>query len=138
MECVIDASNHVIGRLASIVAKLALEGNVIHVVNCKNVLITGNKLSIVEDFNRKLRRGDPYKGPFYPKTPEGIVRRTIRGMIPYKKYHGRIAFKNIKTYRNFPKELSKLKKYEIERKEIRCKYINLSELCYILNGGKYD
>ena len=43
-------------------------------------------------------------GPKYPRRPDDIFRRTVRGMIPYKKPKGREAFKGLKVYVGVPKE----------------------------------
>jgi len=50
-------------------------------LNCKEVIITGNKKDIREKFEQKRRRvGSGQKGPKHSKNPERIVKRTIRGM----------------------------------------------------------
>jgi len=77
----IDAKDHVLGRLASYTAKLALEGYEINIVNSEKVVVTGKKEIILEQWKHKiLERGDWYKGPFYPKRPDLILRRVMRGM----------------------------------------------------------
>lgn len=47
---VIDAKGHLLGRLASIVAKQLLQGKKIAVVRCEEMLISGSRkyLSLVE------------------------------------------------------------------------------------------
>ncbi len=106
MKVVVDAKDHILGRLASKVAKLALEGNEVIILNAEKVVISGtNKKNVEEFFKEKHERGDPYHGPFYPRYPDQIVKRVIRGMLPYKKERGRKAFKRIKAYIGIPEEL---------------------------------
>jgi len=101
----IDASDHVLGRLASKVAKLALMGYEIHIVNTEKTVITGKKEFVLSYLKHKiLERGDWYKGPFYPKRPDKVVKRVVRGMLP-KNWRGRVALKRIKTYVGVPDEL---------------------------------
>jgi len=101
----IDASDHVLGRLASKVAKLALLGYEVHVVNAEKTVITGKKDFVLSYWKHKiLERGDWYKGPFYPKRPDRIVKRVVRGMLP-KNWRGRIALKRVKAYIGVPDEL---------------------------------
>ena len=37
-------------------------------------------------------------GPYYPKRPDRIMKRSIRGMLPYKRPRGREAFEGIRVY----------------------------------------
>ena len=50
---IIDGENAVMGRLASYVAKQALQGEEISIVNCNKVLITGNK-KFIEKLGEEL------------------------------------------------------------------------------------
>ena len=117
---IIDGTNAILGRLASYVAKEALRGEEIAVINCDAVQITGNKRMIEEEFKEKRSRfGHSQKGPKHHKTTEKMVKRTIRGMLPdHRQGRGRIAFKKIKCYNKVPKELENEKpiKMAVEKK----------------------
>ena len=106
---ILDGSNLVLGRLASFAAKKALEGENITIVNCENIIVSSNKEFLLQHYKSKNERGHPYHGPFFPKMPDRIVRRTIRGMLPYKQERGRKAFKKIKCYLGIPVELQNKK-----------------------------
>jgi large subunit ribosomal protein L13 len=93
----IDGTNAVLGRLSSAVAKELLKGNAIHIVNAEKVIITGDSQHIINNYLERRRRGSPQHGPFFPSTPDAIVRRCVRGMLPYKTSKGRAAFKNLKV-----------------------------------------
>ncbi|ABR56673.1 50S ribosomal protein L13 [Methanococcus aeolicus] len=101
MTVVIDAENAVVGRLASRVAKLALMGEDVLVVNAEKAIMTGNKEFIFAKYtqlrNRKSISNPRDMGPKYPRRPDDIVRRIIRGMVPYKKPRGAEAFRKIKV-----------------------------------------
>ena len=98
---VIDAKNAVAGRLASYAAKLALSGEEVLIINAEKAIITGNKKYIFEKFlqrrHRKSITNPRRMGPKYPRRPDDILRRMIRGMLPYKKAKGREAFKRVKV-----------------------------------------
>ncbi|MEM0480652.1 MAG: 50S ribosomal protein L13 [Candidatus Aenigmatarchaeota archaeon] len=133
MEVVIDASNKVAGRLASEIAKLLLSGYKVYVVNAEKAIISGKKEVIIREFLNRRARGDPYKGPFYPKRPDNIFRRMVRGMLPYKKERGKRALKNLKVYIGFPEELKKLSDKIINLKvkdasELTCEYVTIEEI----------
>ncbi len=138
---VINGENAILGRLASYAAKKALEGYTVYIVNAEKVAITGNKDDILRRYLEKIQRGDPHKGPFFPRQPHLIVRRTIRGMLPWKKKRGREAYRRVKVFIGFPEELKKYevveldRKYKIEKLKIP-KFIYLGELSRLI-GGKW-
>lgn len=128
MAKIIDGKNAVLGRLASYTAKEALKGEEIIVLNCEQIIITGNKKNIKENFEIKRSRvGSSQKGPKHSKISEKIVKRTIRGMLPdHRKGRGKIAYKRIKCYSGIPKEFQESKKI-IGGKEKRTKFAQIKE-----------
>jgi len=103
---IIDGTGAVLGRLASYVAKEALKGEEIAILNCDEIIISGNKKNIRAEFQkRRSRVGAGQKGPKLGKTSEKIVKRAVRGMLPEHRFgRGRQAFKRIKCYKGVPKE----------------------------------
>lgn len=101
----IDANGLILGRLATRVAKLALAGEQIQIINCDKAVISGNRKNISERLEHLRHMGTPFKGPFYPGKPERMVKRAIRGMLPYKQERGRLALKRVKCYTGQPTEL---------------------------------
>lgn len=115
-EIVINAEGHILGRLASYVAKKAIEKNKIVVVNAEKALMIGNKNVIIEKFKQRRSfrmKGNPMKGPKYPRMPDRILRRAIRGMLPYKKAKGREAYHRVKVYIGVPERYVKVKQEKI-------------------------
>lgn len=109
---VIDASNLVLGRLASNAAERALKGEKIDIVNAEKTIIIGHKINVINKFKRKLGigiKGNPEKGPKHSKTPYRILRRTIRGMLPYKRERGKKALKRVRVYLGVPKKFKEKK-----------------------------
>ena len=108
---IIDGTNAVLGRLSSYVAKEALKGEDVAVLNCEKIIITGNKKFTEADFKAKRGRiGHSQKGPKISRLPHMIVKRAIRGMLPdHRVGRGRIAFKKIKCYKGIPKEFENQK-----------------------------
>lgn len=128
MTKIIDGKNAVLGRLASYAAKESLKGEEIIILNCEQIIITGNKKNIEKEFQEKRSRfGSSQKGPKHPKTSEKIVKRVIRGMLPdHRKGRGRVAFRKIKCYVGIPKEFQDVKKI-IAGKEKICKFSQVKE-----------
>ena len=108
---IINGENLLLGRLASFAAKKALLGEEIIIVNSEKVVVSGKKPMVFRYFKAKIERGNVFKGPFVSRMPDQIVRRAVRGMLPYKKERGRKAFKRVKCYIGIPKEYAN-KKYE--------------------------
>ena len=107
MVTVIDATGLVLGRMATDVAKRALNGEEVHIVNAEKAIIVGaSKQSIQARYKFKREVGTMRKGPYFPREPHLIVKRTCRGMMPYQKADGRAAYKRIKAHIGTPKELA--------------------------------
>ncbi len=99
---IVDATNLVLGRMASFVAKQALLGEKVDIVNCEKAVITGKKEVVFQKYKDQVERGTPQWGPFLPKMPDRFVRRAIRGMLEYKKTRGKETFKRIMCYSGVP------------------------------------
>lgn len=112
----IDGKGTVMGRLASFAAKEALKGEDIKVFNCDEVIITGNKKSIKDEFEvKRARIGHSQKGPKHHGLSFKIVKRAIRGMLPdHREGRGRIAYKRIMCYSNIPTEFEGKEMMKIE------------------------
>ena len=117
MAIVIDAKGATLGRLGTHVAKRLLQGEEIAIINSEKAIISGKKSAIKKRYTQKREVGTYRKGPFYPRKPDQIVKRSIRGMIPYQKPHGREAFKRLKCYNDIPEEFSKAKIEKIKEAE---------------------
>ena len=91
MRVIIDAENAIAGRLASRVARELLSNKTVAVINAEKAVVSGNPAFTQEFFRQKTARGDPVRGPFYPRTTERILRRIIRGMLPRRPIRRRDA-----------------------------------------------
>lgn len=125
---IINGKNAILGRLAAVVAKRLLEGDKIEIVNAEQVIVTGDPKSILNHYKAKRRRGSPHHGPFFPCSPDKILRRTIRGMLPYKKPKGRKALARLKVHNNIPKDLKNEKFETVAVKDIESNFIRLKDI----------
>ena len=135
---IIDATNKILGRIGTFVAKKALQDEKVQIINCEKAVVTGNKGQVLAKFKQRRDRGVPLKGPYYPRTPDAIMRRSIRGMLPFKKARGRKAFKNILCYTSVPEDLRDKKTEEIKNAEIEkvpnLKYVTIEKISKYLGG----
>lgn len=126
---VIDGKDAVLGRLASYAAKESLKGEEINVINCEQIIITGNKKFTEQNLRNKRKRiGSGQKGPKISRTSEKIVKRAIRGMLPdHREGRGRAAFKRIKCYVGIPPEFKDLKKISFNDED-KLKYVKVKDI----------
>lgn len=109
-ELTLDATNLIVGRMASYLAKQALLGHAINVLNCEHAVMSGNPASIREKYYlRRRETGQPQTGPFVPKVPDRFVRRIIRGMLPHKQPRGKEAYGRVMCYIGVPEKFKTAK-----------------------------
>ena len=97
-DVVIDARDCILGRVASEVAQRAMAGEKIAIINAEDAVITGSDDDIMSVYRKRLDVGSD-RGPYYPKRPDRIFKRAVRGMLPYKK----------------PRERSRLRRQPVRR-----------------------
>ena len=114
MVTVIDAKGHILGRLASNVAERIMDGEEIVILNAEAVIITGTKEMVFADFKTKVDRGQIRKGPYYPRRADLLLKRTIRGMIPWTTTSGREAYRRIHAFVGSPEQFNDVEKETIE------------------------
>jgi large subunit ribosomal protein L13 len=133
----IDADGAVLGRLASEMAKRLLAGEEITVVNAEKAVVTGSKENIMFHYKEQRFIGSTRKGPFFPRMPDRILRRTVRGMLPFHRYKGRMAYKRLHVFIGIPRELGMV---QTEKAGVRRmhgpRYISLGEVSHLL-GAKF-
>lgn len=129
---IIDASGMILGRLASLTATKLLAGEEIHIVNAEKAIISGQRVSIYREYTEMRNKGSTEKGPYFPKRPERILKRTVRGMLPHKTKRGRDAMSRLRVYVGVPREFegTKLERpAEASMKRLgTAKYVELGEL----------
>ncbi|MFX1564977.1 MAG: 50S ribosomal protein L13 [Promethearchaeota archaeon] len=104
----VDANNAVAGRLATVVAKQLLQGEHVVVINAEKAVLSGDRSSLIQHYKENLgrrTRSAPWKGPLHPRQPDRLLRRIIRGMVPWKKDRGRKAMKRLRVYSGTPEGL---------------------------------
>ena len=102
-DVVVDARDCILGRVASEVDQKVLAGETVAVVNAERAVITGNEETTMETYHTRANLGSD-SGPYYPKRPDRIFKRSIRGMLPYKTEEGQEALSNVRVYVGNPYE----------------------------------
>ncbi|KAH1239887.1 60S ribosomal protein L13a-4 [Glycine max] len=144
---VVDARHHMLGRLASIVAKELLNGQKVVVVRCEEICISGGlvrqKMKYLR-FLRKRMNTKPSHGPIHFRAPGKIFWRTVRGMIPHKTKRGEAALARLKVYEGIPPPYDKTKRMvvpdalKVLRLQKGHKYCHLGQLSSEVGWNYYD
>lgn len=113
---IVDGRDHLLGRLASVVAKELLSGQKVVIVRCDEMVISGslvrNRVKYAQ-FRNKAMNTNPRKGPFHYKSPAMMVWRTIRGMVHQKTARGQAAIGRLSTFDGIPAPYDKQKRVVI-------------------------
>jgi large subunit ribosomal protein L13 len=118
---IVDGTNQIAGRLCSHVAKLLIKGTRVSIVNAENIMISGNRESIIKGYREFLEISsvtNPKFGPFHPRRPDTMITKMVRGMLP-KKPSGKTSLKRLRAYLGVPNELKSKSKTQFDDAKIR-------------------
>ncbi|MBI1662443.1 MAG: 50S ribosomal protein L13 [Nitrosopumilus sp.] len=136
---VVDATNHIAGRLSSNVAKLLKQGHRVSLVNCEKIMYSGNRSNLIKEYREFLEINsiiNPKHGPVHYRRPDTIITKMIRQMLPYdRKPSGKESIRRLRAYIGSPKELKSLEKIQFEKAKIKksaSNYTIMGELCRVI------
>jgi len=127
-ERIIDGEGAILGRAASKIAKMLLNGDNVVLLNAEKMLISGHERSIIDNYKHRLDlkdKANPEHSPYWSRKPDMFVKRVIRGMLPYKKPKGKKAYKLLRVYIGVPESYKNKKPEEIEKKDIKKMFENV-------------
>ncbi|KAI3628341.1 60S ribosomal protein L16A [Malassezia furfur] len=114
---IVDGKGHLLGRLASILAKQILSGQKVTVVRAELINVSGNffrnKLKYLAFMHKRHLVNPKKNGPFHHRAPSRILIRAVRGMVPYKTARGAAAMERLKVYEGVPQPYDRKKKLVI-------------------------
>ncbi len=137
----VNAEGLVAGRMASKIAKRAINGETIIIVNAEKVILVGTRQAVMKKFQQRVDaavKSNPLYGPKYDRVPSKILQKMIRGMLPNKSRTRERLLKQIKIFNSVPE---KIKLEEAEKMdEIKCNekhdFMTMEEVAKLL-GGKW-
>jgi len=127
---IIDADGLILGRMATSVAKRILNGEEIVIINAEKAILSGKKRSKLKDAIEFLSVGQHRRGPFHYRRPDKVVRKSVRGMLPFKQPKGKQAYKRLKVYMGVPTNLKDQKMETLpnaQAKKLTCPYFTVGE-----------
>jgi large subunit ribosomal protein L13 len=110
----VNADGLIVGRMSTYVAKRLLNGEEVIILNAEKAVFSGKKKSKIAEAKQFLEVGAPERGPFHYRRPDRMVKKTIRGMVPFKQPKGKAAFKRLKVYMGVPLEFKDQKAITFE------------------------
>jgi len=134
-EVVIDGEGAILGRMASLIAKMLLEGHRVVVVNAEKVAVSGDPRRLVKFYRDTVlgvRSHYSHKWrPKRPRSPQRLVIKAVHGMLPKDK-GGEDALSRLRVFVGMPKEYagkaSKLPEGFTVAKLTKAKYATLGEI----------
>jgi large subunit ribosomal protein L13 len=130
---IIDATDLILGRLCSFAAKKALLGEKVDIVNCEKSVVSGARSMVLDHYKMERRKSSVSHGPRFPRNADRVVRRTIRGMLPYKFEKGIKAFDRVMCYVGVPKEFEGKKLEAVKDADVKqtqmVRFIRLGDIC---------
>jgi len=138
---VFDAKGKIVGRLASTVAKRILQGKKVAIINSESAIISGDRKSIIKGYKTKvnlMNKVNPDHSPYWPRRPDMLMKRIIRGMLPYRKPRGKTAYRNLRVFIGEPEVFKNAKIIEIESKDPRDMYVGYITMKELSRSLGYD
>jgi large subunit ribosomal protein L13 len=136
---VINAEGLILGRMSSIIAKRLLNGEEIVVVNAEGAVLSGKKKSKTAEQKTFLEVGYPKAGPFHYRRPDRMLRRTVRGMLPYRQPKGKQAYKRLHVFTGIPEDFKNQKTQtltEAQSTKLTCPFFRLGDFAKELGWKK--
>jgi len=135
---VIDATGASAGRLASHIAKRLLAGEEVHIVNAEKATVSGTREAVMARYNFKRDIGTRRKGPYYPRVPHLMMKRTVRGMLNYQELPShRAAYKRLKAHIGVPDEFANATPVVVEKaRSTAPRSLTFGEIAHTL-GAKF-
>ena len=136
---VVNGEGLILGRMCSKVAKRLLNGEQIIIVNAEKVVLSGKRKSKVAEAHVFLEVGAPERGPFHSRRPDRIVRKTVRGMVPWRLPKGKSAYKRLKVYMGVPEELKGQPMETVDQalaSKLKGPHFTLAELAELIGWNK--
>jgi large subunit ribosomal protein L13 len=136
---IVDAKDNVAGRLASKVAKALINGERVTVINAQDLVMVGNKKSILEKFSTRVDgavKSNPHYGPKYDRIPSKIFRRMVRNMLPTKKRAKERIIKQLRVFNATAKGMDSKEVIVFEKLKFnqRNNYMKLKDVALLLGG----
>lgn len=128
---VIDAEGAVVGRLAAVIAKKLLLGDQVIVVNGEKTVFSGpeKRVSLVYLKRRRMQnKADPEKTAKWPRRPDYLLKKIVKGMLPHKTSRESTALHKLTVFVGVPEKYAGVPK-ESFKTTLGRKKVSLEKVC---------
>jgi large subunit ribosomal protein L13 len=135
---VIDAEDAVVGRLAAVIAKKLLLNEQVIVVNAEKSFFSGpeKRVSLVYFKRRRMQnKADPEKTAKWPRRPDYLLKKIVKGMLPHKTSRQSNALRNLTVFAGVPEKYVNVPK-ESFKTTLGRKKVSLQKVCENLGWVK--
>jgi large subunit ribosomal protein L13 len=121
--------------MATRIAKLLMEGWEVKVINAEKAVLSGDPRMVVRGYQILLDvkvHTNPYRNKIKrPRTPIGIIKDAVKGMLPKHNARGREALRRLKVYIGEPEDVPKeeaIRFPDADAVRLSGKYITVGEV----------
>lgn len=132
MSIVIDANNAIVGRLSAYVAKKVLENESVVIVNAEKAVFSGSAKYVTDIYAARRQMTDkanPEHGAKWPRRPDFLLKRIIRGMLPKRNARKKAALTNLRVYMGTPPSVKDAKAFPDTAEQLARSYVSLEQVC---------
>ena len=131
----IDATGLIVGRLAAYVAKKAITGTSVDIVNIEKAVISGNPKQVIGVWSKRrtmTNHANPEEASKWPRKPDLMFKKILSGMMPFGR-RGKEASAKVKAYLG-PRDKTNGTKPVKDSSKLKRGFISLADLCKALGG----
>ena len=96
----IDATGLIVGRLCAYVAKKAITGYKVNIINIEKAVISGNPKQVIHVWEKRrtmTNHANPENASKWPRKPDLMFKKILSGMMPFGR-RGKEASARVKAY----------------------------------------
>ncbi len=137
----IDATDAIVGRLGAYVAKKVAENESVIIVNAEKAVFSGKAEYVTSIYSRRRQMTDkanPEHGAKWPRRPDLLLKRIIRGMLPKRHARMKAAMANLRIYMGTPEQIKDAKTFGNTAKDLARSHVSLEEVCERLGWTRHD
>ncbi len=132
----IDATGLIVGRLAAYVAKKAITGSHVDIINIEKAVISGNPKQVIRVWEKRrtmTNHANPEQASKWPRKPDLMFKKILSGMMPFGR-RGKEASARVKAYLGGEGKTTKVTKQVRDSSKLNRGFISLAQLCKALGG----
>lgn len=132
MTLTIDAKDAIVGRLGAYVAKKVAENESVVIVNAEKAVFSGKAEYVAGIYaarRQMMDKANPEHSAKWPRRPDLLLKRIIRGMLPKRNARKKAAMGNLRIYMGMPSNVKDAKPFANTAAQLARAHVSLEEVC---------